>query len=280
MLLKKLIEVSELIYTYRAGSKNEVRALNKVNLDIFAGEVFAITGPNGSGKSTLARHFNALLLPKSGQVKVKGLATTELENIPAIRKTVGMVFQNPDNQLISSIVEEDVAFGPENLGLQPTLIKERVDWALNTLNIESLRKKSPQDLSAGQKQLVAIAGVLAMKPECIVLDEPTAHLDPRSREEVIESILRLNSTEKITIVLLTHFMDEVIYSKRMCIMAGGTIKKIGHPRDVFSQLPLIKTLGLELPAAARLAVILKNYGFDLADDIIFAEELIESLCRL
>ena len=278
--MEKLIEVTDLAHTYRASSKNAVKALNKVNLDIFAGEFFAITGPNGSGKSTLARHFNALLLPESGQVKVKGLLTTEQKNVPAIRRTVGMVFQNPDNQLVSSIVEEDVAFGPENLGLPPALIKERVHWALNTLSIEGLSRKSPQDLSAGQKQLVAIAGVLAMKPECIVLDEPTAHLDPRSRKEVMENILRLNSEEKITIVLLTHFMEEVAYSGRMCIMAEGTIEKIGHPREIFSHLPLVQSLGLELPAATRLALALKNRGFDLAEDIIFAEELIENLCRL
>jgi energy-coupling factor transport system ATP-binding protein len=278
--LNKLIEVADLNFTYRAGSGNEVRALRGVNLDIFKGEFLAITGQNGSGKSTLARHFNGLLIPKSGAVLINGLSSADKKNIPAIRKSVGMVFQNPDNQLVSSIVEEDIAFGPENLGLPADLIRKRVDWALHTLSIETLRRESPMDLSEGQKQLVAIAGVLAMKPECIVLDEPTAHLDPRSRREVIENIVFLNSEEKITIILLTHFMNEVVYSNRMCVMDCGEIKLVGSPRELFSSPESIEKLGLDLPIAARLAAELNSRGLTLPGDIISAEELVDQLCLL
>jgi len=278
--LNKLIEVADLSYTYRIGSGNEVKALKGVNLNVFKGEFITITGQNGSGKSTLARHFNGLLIPKSGTVLVNGLSSAVKKNIPAIRKTVGMVFQNPDNQLVSSIVEEDIAFGPENLGLPAALIRKRVDWALHTLNIEPLRRESPMDLSEGQKQLVAIAGVLAMKPECIVLDEPTSHLDPRSRREVIENIVRLNSEEKITIILLTHFMNEVVYSNRMCIMDCGEIKLVGSPRELFANPDVIKNMGLDLPIAASLTAELNSRGLSLPGNIISAEELVEQLCLL
>ena len=279
-MLSKLIEVSELVYTYRVGSANEVRALKKIDLDVYKGEFLTITGQNGSGKSTLARHFNGLLILKSGKVLVGGLSTALNQHIPTIRKTVGMVFQNPDNQLISSIVEEDIAFGPENLGLPAPLIRERVDWALDTLGITALRKKAPQDLSEGQKQLVAIAGVLAMKPACIVFDEPTAHLDPRSQREVMENIRRLNEEENITIILLTHFMDEAIYSERMCVMDEGKIALSGPPQQLFSHPDGLNRLGLGLPVATRLARALRSQGLNLPEQIIFAEELVDKLCQL
>ncbi len=275
-----LIEVINLNYSYRSGSINEVKALNGVDLEVRRGEILAITGQNGSGKSTLARHFNGLLVPKSGEVLVEGLSVADKNNTAAIRRLVGMVFQNPDNQLVSSIVEEDIAFGPENLGLPPAEIKDRVDWALETLNLQNLRSESPNHLSEGQKQLVAIAGVLAMKPSCIVLDEPTAHLDPRGRREVLENVLRLNREEGITTVLLTHFMNEVVHCDRMVIMDQGEIKLAGTPREVFRQSENILQLGLNFPVTVQLAAGLRKKGFAIPEDVIDTEELINSLCRL
>jgi energy-coupling factor transport system ATP-binding protein len=278
--LETLIEVSDLTYFYRSGSGNAVQALNSVSTEVYRGEILAITGQNGSGKSTLARHFNALLIPKGGEVLVDGLSVGDKKNTAAIRRKVGMVFQNPDNQLVSSVVEEDVAFGPENLGLPPAEIKKRVDWALESLNLEAYRNHSPNSLSEGQKQLVAIAGVLAMKPECIVLDEPTAHLDPKGRREVLDNVLRLNREEGITIIMLTHFMNEVVHSDRMMIMDQGEIRLIGTPRDLFMLPQKIKELGLELPAASQLAYGLKSRGFNLSGNLITIKELVDSICLL
>jgi energy-coupling factor transport system ATP-binding protein len=278
--LDKLIEVKNLSHTYKTAAGIKVKALNGISMDVFRGEFLAITGRNGSGKSTLARHFNALLIPKNGDVQIAGKSATDKNQVAAIRKLVGMVFQNPDNQLVSSIVEEDIAFGPENLGLPPELIRKRVDWALETLNLTALRYESPSSLSEGQKQLVAIAGVLAMKPDCIVLDEPTAHLDPRSRREVLESVKHLNHEENITIVLLTHFMNEVVYCDRMVVMDQGEIKLAGSPAELFGQADEILKLGLDFPVAAQLAAGLRNKGVKLPDKIICAEGLIEQLCLL
>lgn len=278
--MNPLIEVIDLSYTYQAGSGRGISALTGVNLQINRGEMLAITGQNGSGKSTLARHFNALLIPKEGTVLVDGLSTANKDNIPNIRKMVGMVFQNPDNQLISSIVEEDIAFGPENLGLQPSEIKERVDHALKTLNIEDLRFESPNQLSEGQKQLVAIAGVIAMKPRCIVLDEPTAHLDPRGRREVLESILRLNSDEGITTILLTHYMNEVIHCDRMIVMDQGKIEMEGSPGEIFGRGEEILKLGLDFPIAAQLAQGLRSEGVEVPEHIIHTKEILSYLCQL
>ncbi|MFU8794195.1 MAG: energy-coupling factor transporter ATPase [Dethiobacteria bacterium] len=278
--MEKLIEVTNLAYTYRAGAGNAVTALSGINMEVYRGEFLAITGQNGSGKSTLARHFNGLLTPDRGEVFVEGIPVTDKKRIADIRKAVGMVFQNPDNQLVSSIVEEDVAFGPENLGLAPEVIRNRVDWALKTLNIENLRLESPNNLSEGQKQLVAIAGVLAMKPECIVLDEPTAHLDPRSRREVLENVTRLNRNEGITIILLTHFMNEVVFCDRMIIMDMGKIIITGTPQDVFNKEADIVRLGLDFPVAARIASGLRAKGLILPESIIDAEELVNQLCLL
>lgn len=275
-----LIKVFDLNHSYRTGSVEEVKALNGIDLQINRGDMLAITGQNGSGKSTLARHFNGLLIPVSGKVLVEGLSTADKNNTAAIRRLVGMVFQNPDNQLVSSIVEEDIAFGPENLGLPPAEIKERVDWVLKTLNLQKLRSESPNQLSEGQKQLVAIAGVLSMKPRCIVLDEPTSHLDPRSRREVLENILRLNREEEITIVLVTHFMNEVVHCNRMIVMDKGKIALEGNPHEVFNHKEKILQLGLDFPVAAQLAAGLRRKGFNLPEDIIQTEELVNSLCRL
>ena len=278
--MNPLIEVANLSYSYRAGSGNEVAALKDITMKVFEGELLAITGRNGSGKSTLARHFNCLLTPVSGSVEVDGLSVSDKCNVASIRRQVGMVFQNPDNQLVSSIVEEDIAFGPENLRLPAEEIRRRVDWALKTLNLKNLQYESLNQLSEGQKQLVAIAGVLAMKPRCIVLDEPTAHLDPRSRREVIKNALRLNREEGITIVLLTHFMEEVTHCDRMIVMDMGEIKMEGSPREVFDSEEKIINLGLDFPVSAKLAEGLRKQGIRIPRKTINAEELIKSLCQL
>ncbi len=278
--MKTLIEITDLTYKYRSGGGNAVTALNGVTMQVYRGEILAITGQNGSGKSTLARHFNALLTPGSGEVIVDGLSVNDKKNTAAIRRIVGMVFQNPDNQLVSSVVEEDVAFGPENLGLPQAEIVKRVDWALKSLDLEAYRYRSPNSLSEGQKQLVAIAGVLAMKPKCIVLDEPTAHLDPKGKREVLENVQRLNRDEGITTVLLTHSMNEVVHCDRMIIMDQGLIKLTGAPRELFAQAEQIKALGLDLPAAAQLAYGLKLKGLTLPGNILTIEELVASLCQL
>ncbi len=278
--MEKLIETIDLTYCYRAGARDAVKALNRVNMSVYRGEMLALTGQNGSGKSTLARHFNALLAPQEGTVTVNGLSTADKNNIKAIRRIVGMVFQNPDNQLVSSVVEEDVAFGPENLGLPQAEIIDRVDRALQTLKLEGLRRDSPYHLSAGQKQQVAIAGVLAMKPECIVLDEPTTNLDPRARREVLENIVRLNRDEGITVVLLTHFMAEVIHCDRMIVMDQGEIAMQGTPREIFRQGDELTRKGLDFPVTFQLASGLHREGFPVSPDIIHPEELIDSICRL
>lgn len=278
--MQTIIEVSDLTYLYRSGSGNNVLALNGVNMQVYRGEILAITGQNGSGKSTLARHFNALLTPRSGTVIVDGLSVADKKNTAAIRRSVGMVFQNPDNQLVSSVVEEDIAFGPENLGVPQAEIIDRVDWALESLNLKAFRYRSPNSLSEGQKQLVAIAGVLAMKPKCIVLDEPTAHLDPKGKREVLENVLRLNKEEGITTILLTHFMNEVVHCDRMIVMDQGEVKMTGTPRDLFKQADQIKALGLDLPPASQLARGLNLKGLTLPDNILTIEELVDSICQL
>lgn len=278
--MEEFIRAIDLSYSYRTGTANQVDALNKINLIIYKGEMLAIAGQNGSGKSTLARHFNGLLKPVVGNLLVEGLSTTNPDNIPIIRRRVGMVFQNPDNQLVSSIVEEDIAFGPENLGLPQAEIVDRVDWAIDMLNLQDLRYESPLRLSEGQKQLVAIAGVLAMKPSCIVLDEPTAHLDPRSKREVLDNIITLNRKEGITIVLLTHFMNETVHCDRMVIMNQGEIKIEGTPRKIFSDTKTVIALGLDLPVATQLACGLRQRGLEIPEGTINSEELINHLCLL
>ncbi len=277
-----LIEFKEVCFTYGTGTENPVQALKGINLQVKEGEFTAVIGRNGSGKSTLARHFNGLLIPTSGEVLVDGISTdnSNQEQLKAIRKRVGMVFQNPDNQLISSIVEEDVAFGPENLGVPPAEIRRRVNHALAALNLLTCRRESICHLSEGQKQLVAIAGVLAMKPDCIVLDEPTALLDPLGRKQVLESLKKLNREEGIAIVFITHFMSEAVHFERVAVMDQGEIKMDGSPGDVFSRTGLIREAGLDIPVAAQLAGELKQRGFPVAPGILHVEELVSSLCQL
>lgn len=275
-----LIDVEAVDYYYRLDDKNSVRALNRVSLKLERGEFVALIGQNGSGKSTLARHLNGLLLPAGGEVKVNGLATGNRANLKAIRTAVGMVFQNPDNQIVSTVVEEDVAFGPENLGLPPAEIKERVEWALETLHLLDYRRASTGSLSNGQKQLVAIAGVLAMKPACIVLDEPTALLNAQARKELLHVLKRLNREEGITILLITHYMQEAIAFDRVAVMSGGEIKIDGPPREIFRQPELLAQLGMDLPLPLQLTLKLKEAGFPLPPDILTAEELVTHLCQL
>lgn len=251
--------------------------LEGVSLDVRPGEFVAVLGHNGSGKSTLAKHFNAILLPTSGTVFVDGIDTKEEDRLYDIRQTAGMVFQNPDNQIVATIVEEDVAFGPENLGVDPREIRQRVDDALRSVEMYDFREKEPHRLSGGQKQRVAIAGIIAMQPDCIVLDEPTAMLDPRGRAEVMKTIRRLNREKGITIVLITHFMDEAARAGRVVVMDNGEILMDGAPHTVFSKVEELKRVGLDVPQAAELADELRREGWALPSDILTVEECVDAL---
>ena len=272
-----MIEVNHLSHLYVDENGNDVRALDDVNLTIQRGEFVAIIGTNGSGKSTLAKHFNVLLQPTEGNVTVCGFDTLDDEHIWNIRQHVGMVFQNPDNQIVAAVVEEDVAFGPENLGVPSAEIRKRVDEAMAAVNMTEYAEHGPHLLSGGQKQRVAIAGVLAMKPDCIVLDEPTAMLDPKGRLEVLETIHRLNKEEGITIVIITHFMEEAVTADRVVVMKNGVKLQEGTPREIFTQVDTLKDLGLDVPVAAEVASKLIHKGVDIPNDIITNDELGDAL---
>lgn len=274
-----IIEVKNLTHIYVDGQNNNFTALADVSLTIEPGEFVAIIGTNGSGKSTLARHFNALLLPSSGTCKVGGLDTAEEANLWQVRQTVGMVFQNPDNQIVAAIVEEDVAFGPENIGIPTEQIRPRVEKALATVGMTEYARHAPHLLSGGQKQRIAIAGVLALGPRCIVFDEPTAMLDPRGRREIVSTVLKLNKEQKITIIYITHKMEEAILADRIIAMEKGRIVLSGTPTQVFSQVAKIKELGLEAPLAAEVAEELRVAGQNLPTEIITDKELCLALCR-
>ncbi len=254
--------------------------LKDVNLRIEEGEFVAIIGPNGSGKSTLAKHLNALLLPVVGSVKVMGMDTRNHAVLWDIRQHVGMVFQNPDNQIVATIVEEDVAFGPENQGIEPSKIRMRVDQALSMVDMYDYRAHGPHLLSGGQKQRVAIAGVLAMRPKCIVLDEATAMLDPRGRSEVLDIIRKLNKEEGITIIHITHFMEEAVEADRVVVMNEGRIVMEGAPRDVFSRVNHLENIGLDVPQLSKLAYRLKESGINLPEGILTEDEMVMELCQL
>jgi energy-coupling factor transport system ATP-binding protein len=275
-----MITTEDVGFEYSTHSGGTNLALDNINIKIEKGEFLTILGHNGSGKSTLAKHFNALLLPSGGTVYVKGMNTRDEKLTWNIRQTAGMVFQNPDNQIVATIVEEDVAFGPENLGIEPTLIRKRVDEALNTVEMTEYATHSPHLLSGGQKQRVAIAGIIAMKPECIILDEPTALLDPSGRKEVMDTILRLNKEEGITIVLITHYMDEAIKADRICVMKSGKIIIEGKPKDIFKEVELVKNAGLDVPQVTELSYRLSKEGIKLPPDILTVEEMVVELCRL
>lgn len=280
-----IVETHELSFDYirrdEEGNVSSInRALSSVELSVEKGEFIAILGGNGSGKSTLAKHINAILYPTEGYVLVDGKKTSEEANILDIRQKAGMVFQNPDNQIIGSVVEEDVGFGPENMGMPSENIWERVEEALKILGMWEYRKHSPMRLSGGQKQRVAIAGVVAMHPQCIIMDEPTAMLDPAGRKDVIRAARALNDVEKITIILITHYMEEVVYANRVFVMQGGEIKMTGTPREIFSRVEELEKLRLNVPQATRLAYELKKRGLlQLPDGILTEKELVTELCR-
>ena len=277
-----IIKIKDLIFEYiRRDEEGNVEGITKavddVNLDIKQGDFVAILGHNGSGKSTLAKHMNAILYPSEGSVWVDGKDTQQEENIWDIRQTAGMVFQNPDNQIIGQIVEEDVGFGPENMGVKTKEIWERVNESLKAVGMYEFRKFSPNKLSGGQKQRVSIAGVIAMHPKCIVLDEPTAMLDPQGRKEVIRAIRALNDVEKITIILITHYMEEVIYADQVYVMDKGKVTLQGTPREVFSQVDRLKELRLDVPQVTLLAHELREDGFPIPEGILTKEEFRDAM---
>lgn len=273
---------AENVYFYYKKHEDDTEsiALEGVNLDVKKGEFLVVIGHNGSGKSTIAKHFNAILIPSKGSVLVEGMDTKDHNKLWNIRQRAGMVFQNPDNQIVATIVEEDVAFGPENLGVPPEEIRSRVDAALSTVGMTDYAQHGPHLLSGGQKQRVAIAGVLAMKPECIILDEPTAMLDPSGRKEVIETITRLNKEENITIVLITHFMEEAVKADRVVVMEKGKVILEGNPREVFSRVSELKSLGLDVPQVTELSYELNKSGISMKKDILTIEEMVDELCQL
>lgn len=274
---ESLIRFSDVSYRYESDNDTPLPlAIKNTDIDIKKGEFVAILGHNGSGKSTLAKLSNAIILPETGKVFVNGMDTSDEALEYDIRQTVGVVFQNPDNQIVATIVEEDVAFGPENLGIEPKEIRKRVDDALNAVGMYEYRFHEPHKLSGGQKQRVAIAGIMAMQTDCIVLDEPTAMLDPKGREEVMNSMLRLNKEMGITVVLITHYMDEAVKADRVIVMDSGCVVLDGTPRDVFSHDDIIEKAGLELPDSAKLAHILKKNGVNLPDGILTPDEFTEA----
>lgn len=255
------------------------RAVNNVNLDIEAGDFVAVLGHNGSGKSTLAKHLNALLLPSEGTLWVDDKDTAKEPELWKIRQKAGMVFQNPDNQIIGTVVEEDVGFGPENMGVPTEEIWKRVEDSLKKTGMTAYRHHSPNKLSGGQKQRVAIAGVMAMHPQCIVLDEPTAMLDPNGRKEVLEAARELNQKEKITVILITHYMEEVIYADKVYVMDAGEVVMQGTPREIFSQVDKLKEYRLDVPQVTLLAHELRKSGVDIPEGILTTEEMVNALCR-
>ena len=274
-----MIKIENLKHYYTDSDGNEVKALDGVDLTIGQGEFVAIIGANGSGKSTLARHLNCLLLPTEGRVEVSGLDTMEEKNMWDIRQQVGMVFQNPDNQIVAAVVEEDVAFGPENIGVPGPEIGPRVAKALATVGMTEYAKHAPHRLSGGQKQRVAIAGIMALEPKCIVLDEPTAMLDPQGRKEIVSTVQKLNKEKQITIVYITHYMVEALAADRVVVMEKGHIRFMGTPREVFSRVDELEALGLEAPLAAKVASELRKSGVKLPSGIITDEELAQALCQ-
>lgn len=257
--------------------KGGTRVLRGVSLQVKRGEFLAVLGHNGSGKSTLAKHLNAILVPEKGSVLIEGLDTSDEKLLFDIRQRVGMVFQNPDNQLVATIVEEDVAFAPENLGVPQTEIRERVDYALNAVNMIEYKEHAPHMLSGGQKQRIAIAGVLAMKPDVLVMDEPTAMLDPVGRREIMETVTKLNREENMTVVMITHFMEEAVQADRVVVMDHGKIIIEGTPKEVFSNIEKLKEIGLDVPQATELVHALNKDGFKLDLDILTADECVDAI---
>ncbi len=275
----KIVQTEKLTFEYDAES-GKGPVLRSLDLEIEEGSFVAVLGHNGSGKSTLAKHMNAILLPSGGRVLVRGMDTKDEEKLLDIRRTVGMVFQNPDNQIVANVVEDDVAFGPENLGIPTGEIRVRVDEALRAVGMTEYRNHAPHLLSGGQKQRVAIAGIIAMRPRCIVLDEPTAMLDPAGRREVLDTVHRLNRESGITVVLITHHMDECIDADRLIVMEEGSVLADGTPREVFPRVELLRGTGMDVPATVGLAWELRKAGLDVPLDALSVEECAEALYRV
>jgi energy-coupling factor transport system ATP-binding protein len=276
-----MLKAEKVTFSYKKEqNEKEHIVLRDIDIEVKTGEFVVVIGHNGSGKSTLAKNFNAILQPKSGKIYVDGIDASDHSKIWDIKQRAGMVFQNPDNQIVATIVEEDVAFGPENLGVPSEEIRKRVDEALSTVEMTEYANHGPHLLSGGQKQRVAIAGILAMKPKCIIFDEPTAMLDPSGRVEVIKTITRLNKEEGITIVLITHFMEEAVKADRVFVMDQGEIILNGTPREVFSEVEKLKKIGLDVPQMTELAYELKQSGIPIKDDLLTIEEMVDEICQL
>lgn len=280
-----MIETKNLSFIYReedmeSGEVKEEKVLKDINIEIEKGSFTAVLGHNGSGKSTLAKHFNAILLPSGGKVYVKGMDTADENNIFNIRQSAGMVFQNPDNQMVAALVEDEVAFAPENLGVEPKEIRRRVDECLEIVNMTKYAESSPSKLSGGQKQRVAIASVLAMNPEILILDEPTAMLDPKGRSEVINTIKMLNEEKNITVVLITHYMDEAAQADRTVVIDDGEIVLDGTPKEVFKNVEKLKSLGLDVPQVTELAYELRKMGIEISDDVLTVDECFDEIIRI
>lgn len=280
-----MIETKNLSFIYReedmeSGEIKEEKVLKDINIEIEKGSFTAVLGHNGSGKSTLAKHFNAILLPSGGKVYVKGMDTADENNIFNIRQSAGMVFQNPDNQMVAALVEDEVAFAPENLGVEPKEIRRRVDECLEIVNMTKYAQSSPSKLSGGQKQRVAIASVLAVNPEILILDEPTAMLDPKGRSEVIKTIKMLNEEKDITVVLITHYMDEAAQADRTVVIDDGEIVLDGTPKEVFKNVEKLKSLGLDVPQVTELAYELRKMGIEISDDVLTVDECFDEIIRI
>ena len=278
-MAQPILQTENLVFRYTTGEGVAPTVLDGLTLSIRPGEFVAVLGHNGSGKSTLAKHFNAILLPSGGKVYVDGMDTCDEAQLLDIRRQVGMVFQNPDNQIVASVVEEDVAFGPENLGIPSAEIRERVDAALAAVGMADYARHAPHLLSGGQKQRVAIAGVLAMRPRCIVLDEPTAMLDPNGRHEVLRAVRELNQKENVTVILITHYMEEVVFADHVYVMDQGHIVLEGIPREIFTRVEELKDYGLDVPQVTLLAYELKKAGLSIPEGILTRKELVDALCR-
>lgn len=283
----KMVKAENVSYEYTKvvevkgeNTERKLMALENISLDIEKGDFIAVLGHNGSGKSTFAKHLNALLTPSEGTIWVDGMDTKNNELVWNIRQNTGMVFQNPDNQLVATVVEEDIAFGPENLGVEPAEIRRRVDEALQMVGMDGYQKNTPSKLSGGQKQRIAIAGILAMRPQCIVLDEPTAMLDPIGRRDVMDTIHRLNKENGITIILITHYMDEAVSADKVYVIDDGKIVMQGIPREIFSQVEMMKAYGLDVPQVTETAYNLRKLGIDIPSDILTVDEMVGAICQL
>ena len=277
--MENIINVKDMTFEY-VTIDSKFKAIDDLSLEVKQGEFVAIIGHNGSGKSTLSKNLNAILVPTQGDIYIDGMNTKDESKLWNIRQTAGMVFQNPDNQIVATIVEEDVAFGPENLGVEPTLIRERVEEALKSVGIYELKDRQPHLLSGGQKQRVAIAGIIAMRPKCIIFDEATAMLDPSGRKEVMNVIKKLNKEENITTLHITHYMEEAVQADRVVVVDKGKKLLEGTPKEVFKNVDLLKEIGLDVPYMTELASLLREEGLDLDDDILTVDEMVDKLCQL